>query len=66
MVQSGNGNTENPEVEVTFEPIDDESRQVQDRWMRKDELTGERELSFGDEVREELGIEEDNEESESN
>lgn len=57
---NGNGNTENPEIEVTFEHLDDETQQVQEYWMRED-TTGERKLSVGDEVREELGIEEDDE-----
>lgn len=67
MVQSGgNGNSENPEISVSFEPLNDETMAIQDKWMRKDEVTGERELSFGEEVRDELGMDSDDYESESN
>ena len=65
MVESGgNGNKDDPKISVIFEPLDDETQQLQDRWVRQDE-TGRREISYGDEVRNELGIEED-EEDESN
>ncbi len=61
----GNGNSDNPEIQVSFEPIDDETQQVQDTWVRKNEVTGEREISYGDEVRAQLGIEQE-EDDESN
>lgn len=65
MVQSsGNGKSNDPEIGVNFEPLDDETQQVQDRWVRRDE-EGRSEISFGDELRKELGIEEEDEESES-
>lgn len=60
MVQSGNGKENDPKIGVNFEPLDDETQQIQDRWVREDE-TGKREISYGDELREELGIEEDDE-----
>ncbi len=57
---SGNGKEKDPKIGVNFEPLDDETQQIQDRWVREDE-TGKREISYGDELREELGIEEDDE-----
>lgn len=39
---------------------------VQDRWVEADEMTGEREIVFGDQVRDQLGIEEEDEDTESN
>lgn len=61
MIQSsGNGKSNDPEIGVNFEPLDDETQQVQDRWVR-DDGTGKREISFGDDLREELRIEEDDE-----
>lgn len=67
IVQSNNGNgkSEDPEISVTFEPLDDETGTVQDRWTRKDETTGEREVAFGEQIRDQLGIEEEDEDSES-
>lgn len=65
MVQSsGNGKSENPEVEATFEPIDDETQQVQDQWVRFDK-DGRRGIAFSDEIHDELGIEDEDDESES-
>lgn len=65
MVQSnGNGKSENPEIEATFEPIDDETQQVQDRWVKLDK-DGRRGIAFSDEIRDGLGIEDEDDESES-
>lgn len=58
---NSNGSREHPEIKVSFEPVDDQTGTVQDRWVRKNEETGEYEISFGDEVRNQLGIEEDDE-----
>lgn len=63
---SGNGKSDEPEIGVSFEPIDDETEMVQDRWVEADEMTGEREIVFGDQVRDQLGIEEEDEDTESN
>ena len=61
MIQSsGNGKNNDPKIGVNFEPLDDETQQVQDRWVR-DDGTGIREISFGGDLREELGIEEEDE-----
>ena len=59
IVQSreGNGHKE-PEIEKTYEHLDAETQTVQDRWVETDEETGDRQIIFGDEVREKLGIEE--------
>lgn len=66
IVQSnGNGNQENPEIEKIFEPLDDETQTVQDRWVEIDKPTGDYKITFSDEMRDELGIEADSE-SESN
>ncbi|MDF5733806.1 MAG: hypothetical protein PUP92_39005 [Rhizonema sp. PD38] len=65
MVQSGNGHGE-PKIEKVYEHLDEETHTVQDRWVETDEETGDRQIVFGDEVREKLGIEdEDDPESES-
>lgn len=61
MVQSnGNGDSEKPEISVTFEPVNDETQQVQDRWVRFGG-DGNREITYSDRVREELEIDEDEE-----
>lgn len=65
MVQSSNGNSDQPKIEVTFEPVDDETQQVQDRWVEQDGTTGDRKITYGDEVRGRLDIEEEDEEPES-
>ncbi len=66
MVQSGgNGKSEEPQVEVTFEHLDDETMAIQDRWIERDETTGERKITFSSEMRDKLEIEEEDEESES-
>lgn len=54
---SGNGHKE-PEIEKTYEHLDEDSPAVQDRWVEIDE-SGSRQIVFGDEVRSELGIEEE-------
>ena len=37
MIQSsGNGKNNDPKIGVNFEPLDDETQQVQDRWVRDD------------------------------
>lgn len=59
MVQS-NGKSENPQIQKTFEPL------TQDTWVEKDEESGRREIAFNEQVREELGIEDLDEETESN
>lgn len=62
IVQSnGNGSQENPEIEKVFEPLDDETQAVQDRWVEIDKLTGDYKITFSLEMREELGIESDSE-----
>lgn len=52
------------EVEATFEHLDDQTQQVQDRWARLDK-DGTHEVAFSDELRSELGIEEEDDESKS-
>lgn len=63
MVQSngnGNGNNPEPQIEKVYEPLDE------GRWTELDTETGRRELAFGEEVRQELEMPEEDEESESN
>ena len=60
MVQSsGNGNNPEPQVEKVYEPLDE------GRWIELDTENQRRELAFGEEVRQELEIQEEDEESES-
>jgi hypothetical protein len=64
MVQSGNGKHDDSEIETVFEHLDDETQQVQDRWAKINE-EGDREIAFSDEIRSELEIEEEDDESKS-
>ncbi|MBO3462975.1 hypothetical protein G7B40_001640 [Aetokthonos hydrillicola Thurmond2011] len=59
MVYSGGNGHKEPEIEKTYEHLDEESHSVEDRWVETDEETGDRQIMFGDDVREELGIEEE-------
>lgn len=59
IVQS-NGKSENSQIEKTFEPL------TQDTWVEKEEETGRREIAFSDQMRSELGIEEEDDVSKSN
>ncbi|MBR8835401.1 MAG: hypothetical protein DSM106950_15595 [Stigonema ocellatum SAG 48.90 = DSM 106950] len=58
MVQSGNGQSKNPQIEKVFEPLEDDTQQTKEYWVEHDLKTGRRELTSNEEVREELGIEE--------
>lgn len=60
QANSGNGDNPQPQIEKVYEPLDEE------RWVEKDEETGRREIAFSDQVRDELGIEDEDEQSESN
>lgn len=62
---NGNGNQENLEIEKIFEPIDDETQTVKDRWVELNKEAGDYKITFSDEMRDELGVEPDSE-SESN
>jgi hypothetical protein len=62
---NGNGNQKEPEIIKIFEPLDDETQTVQDRWVEIDLSTGDFEVAFSDEMQNELGIELDSD-SESN
>jgi hypothetical protein len=62
---NGNGNHKEPEIIKIFEPLDDETQAVQDRWVEIDLSTGDFEVAFSDEMKNELGIELDSD-SESN
>lgn len=67
MVQSGDGNghTQEPEIEKIYEHLVEDAHNLQDRWVEIDEETGDSRIVFGDEVREELGIEEEDDQSQS-
>ncbi len=66
IVQSNgsNGQNDEPSIEVSFEPIDDETGMVQDRWLETN-AQGERRITYSDEVRNQLGIEEEDEDTQS-
>lgn len=57
---NSNGNNHQPEIEKVYEPLDEE------RWVEIDTETQRRELTFKEEVRQELEIVEEDEESNSN
>lgn len=64
---NGNGNEKDPKISKIFEPLDDETQSVQDRWVKIDKSTGDFEVAFSDEMQNELGIDLDsNLDSESN
>ncbi|WP_414756630.1 hypothetical protein [Anabaena sp. CCY 9910] len=64
VVQSGgNGHSQDPDIEKTYEHLDEDTQTTQDRWVEEDGETGDRRIVFGEEVRENLGIEEEDEES---
>jgi hypothetical protein len=57
----GNGSNPQPQIEKVFEPLD------QERWVEVDTQTGRREIAFSDDVKMELGTQEDeDDESKSN
>ncbi len=57
---NGNGSNNQPEIKKVYEPLDTE------RWVELNTETQERELAFSEEVRQELEILEEDEESNSN
>lgn len=57
---NGNGNNPQPEIEKVYEPLDE------GRWVELDTETGRRELAFSEEMTAELGMEEEDPDSESN
>ena len=59
MVQSGNGQSKDPQIEKVFEPLEDDTQRPKEYWVEHDLETGRRELSSSEEVREELGIQEE-------
>lgn len=63
IVNSGNGHNEETKIEKTYEHLDEgDTQTTQDRWVEEDGETGDRRIVFGDEVRENLGIEEEDNE----
>lgn len=56
----GNGNNPQPQIEKVYEPLDE------GRWTELDTETQRRELTFSEELRQELELPETDEESESN
>ncbi len=56
----GNGNNPQPQIKKVYEPLDEE------RWVELDTESQGRELTFSEEVRQELEIVEEDEESDSN
>jgi hypothetical protein len=63
ITQSGNGHNQEPNIGKTYEHLDEgsETQTTQDRWVKRSEE--DTEIVFGDEVREDLGIEEEDGES---
>ncbi len=57
---NGNGNNPQPQIEKVYEPLDEQ------RWVELDTETGRREIAFSGEVTAELGIEEEDTDSEFN
>lgn len=56
----GNGNNPQPQIEKVYEPLDE------GRWTELDTDTQRRELTFSEELRQELELPESDEESDSN
>jgi hypothetical protein len=57
---NGNGSNNQPQIKKVYEPLD------RDRWVELDTETQGRELAFSEEVRQELEIIEEDQESDSN
>jgi hypothetical protein len=57
MTQSNEGNGKhNPQIEKFFEPLEDDTQNPRDRWVEKNS-EDEYQITFSNELREELGIE---------